>query len=891
MMGISPRLPSLLRLLPAAALLLLLHCAADGSVSPSPAEAMALSLIAEAESMLASGQVRAAEASLRTALTLPLPESGPTSLLLVSEIWTSLGSALLLKDAQASENGADPRVREGLLVEALHSFGQAKGAAGAESRKASVRLATARLAALLRTNDEEAEEGERGDQDGVEGRGGPSSVCEAADGLSSSSSSSSSCSPSETSPPLDPALVSVLGHEPLDEATASRDLAAFKQWLDGSSSPSSSSLPMRARADRVELRWSRAKGFVLRASRDIMPGEEVFGIPSGMLHRGAGSEGAGAEGGGGGSGGGNGGSGGGSDGGSDGSRTRRPRARLNQASAEQRAMLARVNALSREHATLEGRDVAGVVLFWQRLVDAMNPGPGGCGGRDNGSGDDGSSDDGSGGDGSDIGSVTGNPRSGLEPWLRTYRYASMWPAGWSGEELAWIRGETWAAELHGLLWDRRATVDTFCGSVLPTLRAEFPRQFPATTTVRAAAAVAAEVERSGRRNSSGTVDRSSDDSDGSDGSDGSSTTTRGASDAFTCAGFEWCLQLVGSRAIWGGYLVPLMDTMDHAIAGGSNVIGDLDQQQEEQQEENEEEEEEEEEDDEDRDDDTKAQAEEGNGGDGGDGGGGGGGGGYSSHALRRIRRGETLFQMYHARGSNAHFLAHFDFVHPPGVDPGGTRVPATAESLWRAFLGWQQQGRGDTLLPEKDEERAAEERDTEEQEPGASGRTSKGRRSNKRRKVAFDAAWPVALRAHGQRWPFLTNSSTTFSRDLVDDCLLVLLGILAAPDPEQAAREAAGREWQPDTRETDDDEEDEEGYFRASSPAAQILRQWVAQTTADTERWQTGTTSATGRGDRRRGDSPPPSLPPHRVQGARQIAKETLGVLKRASRLLLRSSS
>ena len=112
---------------------------------------------------------------------------------------------------------------------------------------------------------------------------------------------------------------------------------------------------------------------------------------------------------------------------------------------EQLDMLHRTQQLSEERT---GRDLSLWVLLWQALVDAHASTP-----------------------------VTPNPSTGFEPWLRTYRYATMYPRGWSDAELEWASGLIASDEFCvNRLGELCRTTEVFWTEVLPTLREEFPEQ-------------------------------------------------------------------------------------------------------------------------------------------------------------------------------------------------------------------------------------------------------------------------------------------------------------------------------------------------------------------------------------------------------------------------------
>ena len=153
-------------------------------------------------------------------------------------------------------------------------------------------------------------------------------------------------------------------------------------------------------------------------------------------------------------------------------------------------MLERAQELSME---TTGEDLAMRVLLWQDIVEAHARSP-----------------------------ATPNALSGLEPWLRSYKYATMHPTSWSDAELDWVAPLPWAWQLLNTGdwcldgaggWCR--TTQRFCETVLPTLRAEFPSQLP--------------------------------------------------SSHFTEEGFEFVDRLYRTRNM-GGLLVPLHDVMNHDLA-------------------------------------------------------------------------------------------------------------------------------------------------------------------------------------------------------------------------------------------------------------------------------------------------------------------------------------
>ena len=122
---------------------------------------------------------------------------------------------------------------------------------------------------------------------------------------------------------------------------------------------------------------------------------------------------------------------------------------------EQYEMLLRAQQLTQNYL---GHDLSMWVLLWQLIVEAHAPS-----------------------------AVTPNPSSRLEPWLRTYRYATMHARGWTDDELAWVSPLPWACSLVGTsewcvneLGELGRTTDEFCMRVLPVLRQEFPSQLPAT---------------------------------------------------------------------------------------------------------------------------------------------------------------------------------------------------------------------------------------------------------------------------------------------------------------------------------------------------------------------------------------------------------------------------
>lgn len=161
-------------------------------------------------------------------------------------------------------------------------------------------------------------------------------------------------------------------------------------------------------------------------------------------------------------------------------------------------MLRRAQQLTTERL---GMDLSTWVLLWQLLVEAHAETP-----------------------------VTPNPSSALEPWLRTYRYSTMYPRGWSDAELAWVGPLPWACAFietsefcYDAMGELRRTTDCFCDAVLPTLREEFPQQLPPSH--------------------------------------------------FTDAGFEWAARLYRTRNM-GGLLVPLHDIMNHDLANHNVAFTD-----------------------------------------------------------------------------------------------------------------------------------------------------------------------------------------------------------------------------------------------------------------------------------------------------------------------------
>ena len=171
--------------------------------------------------------------------------------------------------------------------------------------------------------------------------------------------------------------------------------------------------------ERVDVDWSSEGGLRLAASTSVPADVELFNVPPSMLLP----------------------------------------ATLEAASItmagrlgrEQLDMLHRTQQLSKEHT---GRDLSLCVLLWQALIEAHASTP-----------------------------VTPNPSTGFEPWLRTYRYATMYPRGWSDAELEWVSAMPWASGLiksdefsFNQLGELCRTTELFWQEVLPTLREEYPKQ-------------------------------------------------------------------------------------------------------------------------------------------------------------------------------------------------------------------------------------------------------------------------------------------------------------------------------------------------------------------------------------------------------------------------------
>ena len=176
--------------------------------------------------------------------------------------------------------------------------------------------------------------------------------------------------------------------------------------------------------ENVAVAWTEEGGLSLSAVRDLpAPGEEVFNVPPRMLLP---------------------------------ATLCATKATMGERlGCEQHEMLLRAQQLTRHYL---GEDLSTWVLLWQLIVEAHAPS-----------------------------AVTPNPASRLEPWLRTYRYATMHARGWTDDELAWVSPLPWACSLVGTsewcvdeLGELGRTTDEFCMRVLPVLRQEFPSQLPAT---------------------------------------------------------------------------------------------------------------------------------------------------------------------------------------------------------------------------------------------------------------------------------------------------------------------------------------------------------------------------------------------------------------------------
>lgn len=205
-------------------------------------------------------------------------------------------------------------------------------------------------------------------------------------------------------------------------AAANEDLEAFRRWCAGENSLGDSVDGMEC----LSLSYTPDTGLGLHAACDCVPGD-IFRVPSSMSLP-----------------------------------SSLEAAKVTMADrlgGEQLAMLECAQELTRAQL---GRDLSMKVLLWQLIVDAHAS------------------------HGSDCARVTPNPSSGLEPWLRTYRYVTLHPSSWDDTSLEWVSPLPWAWHLIGSRdWctDQRTgelcrTTERFCESILPTLVAEFPSQLP-----------------------------------------------------------------------------------------------------------------------------------------------------------------------------------------------------------------------------------------------------------------------------------------------------------------------------------------------------------------------------------------------------------------------------
>ena len=204
---------------------------------------------------------------------------------------------------------------------------------------------------------------------------------------------------------------------------ANEDLEAFQRWCAGENSLGDSV----GGVERLSLSYTPDMGLGLHAACDCEPGD-IFSVPSSMLLP---------------------------------SSLEAAKAIMaDRLGGEQLAMLERAQELTRAQL---GRDLSMKVLLWQLIVDAHAS------------------------HGSDCARVTPNPSSGLEPWLRTYRYVTLHPSSWDDPSLEWVSPLPWASHLiasRDWCTDQRTgrglcrTTERFCASILPTLVREFPSQLP-----------------------------------------------------------------------------------------------------------------------------------------------------------------------------------------------------------------------------------------------------------------------------------------------------------------------------------------------------------------------------------------------------------------------------
>ena len=205
-------------------------------------------------------------------------------------------------------------------------------------------------------------------------------------------------------------------------AAANEDLEAFRRWCAGENSLGDSV----SGVERLSLSYTPEMGLGLHAACDCVPGD-IFRVPSSMLLP---------------------------------SSLEAAKVTMtDRLGGEQLTMLERAQELTRAKL---GRDLSTKVLLWQLIVDAHAS------------------------HGSECARVTPNPSSGLEPWLRTYRYVTLHPSSWDDPSLEWVSPLPWARHLIGSRdWctDQQTgelcrTTERFCASILPTLVDEFPSQLP-----------------------------------------------------------------------------------------------------------------------------------------------------------------------------------------------------------------------------------------------------------------------------------------------------------------------------------------------------------------------------------------------------------------------------